>query len=69
MGDDLSAMIIALVAVGGLGWLVRWVFRPSYRSAGLPLVDASDSPELGLLDVVASSLPADGRDGDPRDAR
>lgn len=57
MGDDLSAMIIALVACGGLGLIMRWAFRPSHRSAGMPLVDASDSAELGLLEVVATGLP------------
>jgi hypothetical protein len=55
VGDNLSAMIVALVAVGGLAGIMRWAFRPSHRSVS-PLIDASDSPELGLLDVIATGV-------------
>ncbi|MBV9594401.1 MAG: hypothetical protein JO147_11490 [Actinobacteria bacterium] len=57
MGNDLSAMVTALIVVAALGLLVRWVFKPSHRTELSSLVDASDSAELGLLDVVASRLP------------
>ena len=49
-------MITALVAVGLLAVLMRWIFRPSYRTGQRARIDASDSPELGLLTVVATNL-------------
>jgi hypothetical protein len=52
---DISAEITALIAVGVLALVTRWVFRPSRRRSGRP-VDASDSPELGLLTVVVSGV-------------
>ena len=45
-----------MVTLAGLAGLMRWVFRPSHRSGPTPRVDASDSPELGLLTVVATNL-------------
>jgi hypothetical protein len=57
MGDDLSAIIIVFVAVLILVVLMRWIFTPSHPRGRGPLVDASDSVELGLLYVVASGLP------------
>jgi hypothetical protein len=52
---DISAEITALIAVGVLALVTRWVFRPSRPRAGRP-VDASDSPELGLLTVVVGGV-------------
>ena len=57
VGDDLSAMILAFVVIGMLILLMRWIFTPSHPRGAGPLVDASDSRELGLLDVVATALP------------
>ena len=56
MGNDPSAVLIALGAVLVLILVMRWAFRPSRpRPAGRP-VDASDSPDLGLLTVIVSGL-------------
>jgi hypothetical protein len=56
VGNDPSAAFIALGAVLLLILVLRWVFRPSTpRSAGR-LVDAADSPDLGLLTVVVSGV-------------
>jgi hypothetical protein len=55
--NDLSAQLIAVVVVGLLAVLVRWIFKPSHPRGRKPLVDAADSSELGLLDVVAVGLP------------
>jgi len=53
---DISPEVTALIAVGILALLTRWVFRSPRRRSGRP-VDASDSPELGLLTVIASGVP------------
>ena len=53
--SDASAALTALVIVILLGFVLRWVFRPSRPPRGAP-VDASESTELGLLTVVASGL-------------
>lgn len=55
MGNDPSAVLIAVGAVLVLMLIMRWVFRPSRPPAGRP-VDASDSPELGLLTVIVSGV-------------
>jgi len=52
---DISAEITALIAVGVLALTTRWVFRSPRRRSARP-VDASDSPELGLLTVVLSGV-------------
>ena len=57
MTNDVSALATALVVVGLLAVLMRWIFKPARPRGTRPLVDASDSSELGLLDVVATSLP------------
>ena len=64
--NDVSALVTVLVVVCLLAWLMRWIFKPSRPRGTRPLVDASDSSELGLLDVVAAGLPraaAHGRAG------
>jgi len=58
MGNDPSQVLTALVVVALLGLVVRWVFTPSRPRTG-PLIDASESAELGLLDVVATGLTRD----------
>jgi hypothetical protein len=50
-------MITAFIVVGLLALVMRWIFRPSHPRGSGPLIDASDSRELGLLDVVATALP------------
>jgi hypothetical protein len=55
--NDVSALVLALVVVGGLALLMRWIFKPSRPRGTRPLIDAGDSTELGLLDVVATGLP------------
>jgi hypothetical protein len=57
VGDDLSAMIIAVVVVLLLVLLMRWIFTPSHRSGPLARIDASASPDLGMLIVVAANVP------------
>lgn len=52
---DISAEITALIAVGVLALITRWVFSSSRRRSGRP-VDAAESAELGLLTVVISRV-------------
>ena len=53
---DVSAEITALIAVGVLALVTRWVFSSSRRRSGRP-VDAAQSAELGLLTVVVRGVP------------
>ncbi len=55
MGNDGSALVIALITVGALILVTRWVFRPSRPRTGRS-PDAADSHELGLLTVLAAGL-------------
>lgn len=56
---DGSAEVTALLVVGVLAFVMRWVFKPSRkRQAGRP-VDATESRELGLLTVVATVARSD----------
>ncbi len=52
---DWSGLVIALLAVGVLALVMRWVFGSSRPRTG-PMVDAADARELGLLHVVAAGL-------------
>jgi hypothetical protein len=52
----ISGELTALVALGVLILVMRWVFSRPRRITSRP-VDASDSAELGLLTVVARALP------------
>jgi hypothetical protein len=56
VGNDLSGLIIALLAVGVLALIMRWIFTPSHRSGPSARVDASESTDLGMLTVVATNL-------------
>lgn len=47
---------MAILAVLLLALILRWVFKPSRPRQGHRPVDASDSPNLGLLTVVVSGL-------------
>ena len=53
---DLHAELIALIALGVLALAMRWAFRRP-RTARVRPVDAAQSTELGLLQVVAAGLP------------
>jgi hypothetical protein len=55
-GYDASALLVALLVVLALGLVLRWVFRPSRPRQGGRPVDAAESPDLGLLTVVAPGL-------------
>jgi hypothetical protein len=55
MSNDPSAGIVALIVVGLLILVLRWVWG-SKKAHRQPLVDASESPNLGLLSVVATGL-------------
>ena len=56
MGNDPSAMFIAIAVVLLLGLVLRWVFRPSRPTRATRPVDAAESPDLGLLTVIAAGL-------------
>ena len=56
MTNDISGPVTVLVVVALLGLLMRWIFKPSHPRGRGPLLDASDSSELGLLYVVATGL-------------
>ncbi len=55
MGNDPSSAFIAVFVVLLLGLVLRWVFRPSRPRTGRP-VDASASPDLGMLQVLATGV-------------
>jgi hypothetical protein len=55
--NDVSALLVAVVVTGFLVLLMRWIFKPSRPRGSGPLIDAHNSSELGLLDVVAAGLP------------
>jgi hypothetical protein len=55
---DPYAAITALCVLLGLGFVMRWVFKPS-RPRRPPPVNATDARELGLLSVVATVARAD----------
>lgn len=56
MGSDPFALILALVVVLVLVLVMRWVFKPSRPHAVVRPLDAAESPDLGLLTVVATAL-------------
>jgi hypothetical protein len=59
MGDDPRTALVAVVVILLLGLLTRWVFRPSRRRQAVRPVDASESPNLGLLSVIVSGVTRD----------
>ena len=56
MGNDPSAALTALAAVGLLVLIMRWVFSSGRRGRTRP-IDAATSGELGLLTVVIAGVP------------
>jgi hypothetical protein len=59
MGSDPPALIIAVVVVLILALVLRWVFKPSRPHPIVRPVDAAESPNLGLLTVVATAVDRD----------
>lgn len=61
MSNDPSALLVALIIVVVLGFVLRWVFKPSHPRVGARgLIDASEASaagDLGMLDVVAPAVP------------
>jgi hypothetical protein len=51
--DNGSAEVVALLVVGGLVVVMRWVFKPS-RPHRATRINAADARELGLLTVIAT---------------
>ena len=56
MGADLPTLLILLVVLALLLVVMRWTFRPSRPRRGRP-VDAADSADLGMLDVIVADVP------------
>lgn len=56
MGADLQTLITAVIAICLLAVIMRWTFSSPRRTRGMP-VDAADSPDLGMLSVLAADLP------------
>jgi ABC-type tungstate transport system permease subunit len=55
VGADLQTLATALGALCVLMLVMRWTFKPSRPRYGRP-VDAAESTDLGMLDVVAADL-------------
>ena len=58
MGADLPTLVILLVVLALLVLIMKWTFRPAQPRSGRP-VDAADSPDLGMLDVIVASISRD----------
>lgn len=56
MGADLPTLIILVVVLAVLALVMKWTFRPARPRSGRP-VDAADSPDLGMLDVIVANIP------------
>jgi len=56
VGNDPSALIVAVAVVLLLGLVLRWVFAPSRPRMGRRPLDAAASAELGLLTVVTPAV-------------
>ena len=53
--NDVSALVVVIVVVCMLSLVMRWVFKPSRPRTGRA-VDAAESTDLGMLDVLATDL-------------
>ena len=53
---ELSVELTALIALGVLALIMRWVFRRPRLTAGPVRTDATEAAELGLLAVVISAI-------------
>ncbi len=56
MGADLPTLAVLLVVLALLLVVMRWTFRPARPGRGRP-VDAAESPDLGMLDVIVADVP------------
>jgi HAMP domain-containing protein len=56
VGADLPTLLVLLVVLALLIVVMRWTFRPSRPRGGRP-VDAADSADLGMLDVIVADVP------------
>jgi hypothetical protein len=56
VGADLPTLAVLLVVLALLLVLMRWTFKPSRARRGRP-VDAAESPDLGMLDVIVTDVP------------
>lgn len=56
MGNDPVPLFGALVVVAILALILHWVFKPSRPRQATRPVDASASPNLGLLTVIATGV-------------
>jgi hypothetical protein len=58
VSNDFSAELVALIAVGLLALVMRWVFRPSRPRTGrqADAAEAADAQALGLLEVLVSGV-------------
>jgi hypothetical protein len=56
VGNDPSAGIVAILVILILALVMRWVFSPSRPTRAVRPVDATESPDLGLLTVVLSGV-------------
>jgi len=56
VANDAWALLVAVAVVLGLSLVLRWVFGPSRPRQGYRPPDAAESPNLGLLTVVATGL-------------
>jgi ABC-type tungstate transport system permease subunit len=52
---DVSALVVVILVVCVLSLITRWVFKPSRPRTGR-VVDATESTDLGMLDVLAADL-------------
>ncbi len=57
VGNDPTAGIVAILVILALGFVLRWVFRPSRPRQSARPPDATDAADLGLLTVIVSRLP------------
>jgi HAMP domain-containing protein len=58
VGADLPTLAILFVVLALLLVIMKWTFRPARPRTGRP-VDAADSADLGMLDVVVADIPRD----------
>ena len=57
VSNDPSPAFFAVAVILLLALVLRWIFKPSRTTRAVRPVDASASPNLGLLTVIAVGLP------------
>jgi hypothetical protein len=58
VGADLPTVLVLIVVLALLLVIMKWTFRPARPRTGRP-VDAAESPDLGMLDVIVADIPRD----------